>query len=99
MLRHIVMFRFDPSASEADRQAGADALAALKGAGPEIRTLAVGRNAMDNPGNFDMVIEVGLDSADDFPGYRDSLAHMEAWTGKVQPFVTEMASIQFVDES
>jgi hypothetical protein len=82
VLRHIVMFRFDPSASEADRQAGADALAALKGAVPEIRTLAV-----------------GLDSADDFPGYRDSLAHMEAWTGKVQPFVTEMASIQFVDES
>ena len=99
MFRHVVLFRFDPSATEEQRQQAAESLEQMKGAIPEIRTLSVGRNAGDNPANFDLVVEVGLDRAEDFPVYGAAPAHVHAWTQVVQPVTTELATIQWVDET
>jgi hypothetical protein len=95
MYRHLVLFRFDPATTEEQRKEGAAELEAMKGSIDEIRTLSVGWNAGQNPGNYDLVLEVGFDSADDFGAYVASPGHTHAWKDVMQPMTTEIATMQW----
>jgi hypothetical protein len=95
VVRHVVLFRFDPSVDEADRRKAAEALRAMAPGIPSVRQLAVGANVGRTPPNYDLGIEVLFDDQDGFAAYAASEPHRHAWEDVVRPLVAEVAAIQF----
>lgn len=80
MLRHIVLLRMN-AATEAERasQAGrlSDALNALPPHIEQIRALSVGRNILENPGNWDLALTVDVDDEAGLDAYRKHPEHLK----------------------
>ena len=94
MYRHIVLFKFDPSATAKDRRRGAEALEAMPAAVPEIRSLTLGWNAGGST-NYDLALTVEFDDAAGYAAYGPSAAHQHAWLDVLKPIVSDLAVIQF----
>jgi hypothetical protein len=92
--RHIVLFKFDPSATAEDRQRGAEALEAMPASVPEIRSLTLGWNA-GGATNYDLALTVEFDDAAGFAVYGPSEAHQHAWLEVLKPVVAQLAVIQY----
>ena len=95
--RHVVMFRFDPEASDEQCQAlarGLDDMPAATGAiHPD--DYRHGPDAGINPASFDYVVVADFASADDYLSYRDHHDHQALIRDLVTPIVVERASAQY----
>jgi hypothetical protein len=95
MLRHVVLFRWSESTSDADVAAIADGLATLPGEIPEISTYRFGRDVGINEGAHDFVVVADFQSVDDYLVYRDHPTHKAVLAERIAPHVADRAFIQY----
>jgi hypothetical protein len=95
MFRHVVLFRWKDGITEDQKQAFHDALLALPSQIDVLRGYHVGFDAGLGPDNFDYAIVAELDSADDYPVYRDHPAHAAFRDNHYVPLVAERAAAQY----
>lgn len=95
MLRHVVVFRWNDSVTDADLAAMAAALDALPAAIPEIADYRHGRDLGLNPANSQYAIVADFASADDFATYRDHPEHQRFIRDHITDKVADRAAVQF----
>ncbi|HKY14586.1 MAG TPA: Dabb family protein [Microthrixaceae bacterium] len=94
MFRHVVMLRLSDEATDGDRDAIVDALRALPGRIPELRSYEIGVDAGIGSGNADLVIVAGFDDVDGYTVYRDHPAHREVIESLILPVLAERMAVQ-----
>ncbi len=77
MIRHIVLFRFNPSASSKDRAALIDALRGLKDKIELVKELEVGEDVGGKPNSYDIVLNSVFETFDDVEAYAVHPDHVE----------------------
>ena len=95
MFRHVVMFRWSPEASAAQKNRGASALGELPGAIPTVRAYRCGPDAAVNPGNFDYIVVADFDDVAGYLTYRDHPAHRAVVAEHIAPILAERAAVQY----
>jgi hypothetical protein len=93
-LRHVVCFRFVPSATAEQAAALKAELEALPDAIPEIVEYRVGPDLGLNDDSWDFVVTADFATEADYRTYRDHPVHQELIATKVKPLVAERASAQ-----
>lgn len=97
ILRHIVSMRMD-AATPAEREERAETLAAALRSLPahvdEIRSLTVGLNVLDRPGNWDLVLTVDVDDESALEVYRNHPEHQKVM-GLIQELVADRCAVDF----
>ena len=94
MFRHVVLLRWKPEATAAERFAVQTHLADLPARIPEIRNYEIGADAQVNTGNFDLVIVADFDNVDDYLVYRDHADHQAVIRERIQPILADRAAVQ-----
>ena len=95
MIRHVVVFRWNESVTDADLTAMAAALDALPAAIPQIVAYRHGRDLGLNPANFEYAIVADFANADDFATYRDHPEHQRFIAEHITGRVAERTAVQF----
>ena len=95
MFRHVVLLRWNESATPEARRAVVDALEALPAAIPEIRGYRVGVDAGLAPeGNSDLAIVADFDDVAGYLVYRDHPTHQDVIARLIRPIVAARAAVQ-----
>jgi hypothetical protein len=94
MFRHVVMIGFSEEATEEQKQALRDGLAALPEHIPEIRMYRIGDDAGLSPDNYDLVVVGDFEDQDRFLTYRDHPVHQDLVKNLLRPIVARRAAIQ-----
>jgi hypothetical protein len=94
MFRHVVMLRWKPEATPAERAAVVSGLEQLPGRIAEIRDYAIGTDAHVNEGNYDLVIVADFDDVDGYLVYRDHPDHQTVLREHIAPILAERAAVQ-----
>lgn len=80
MIRHVVAFALadgDPAVRTEQAAEAARRLQALVGVVPSLRSMSAGANALDLPGNWDLVLVADFDDAAGLDAYQVHPAHEE----------------------
>ena len=93
-LRHIVLFRFKPETTQAQRNEAQQALAVMRDRIPEVRALTVGPVVTEGA-DFDLALVVDFDDVAAYKRYGPHEAHQHAWLQVLQPLVDNVKSLQF----
>jgi Stress responsive A/B Barrel Domain len=95
--RHVVMFRFTDDATDEQRGALAEGLAAMPAATGAVAAdrYVHGFDAGVNPASWDYVVVADFVSADDYLAYRDHPDHQALIRDLVTPIVAERAFVQY----
>jgi hypothetical protein len=94
-IRHVVVFRWHPDATEEQKRTLKDRLTELPGRIPEIDAYAVGGDAGINPGNFDFAVVADFADREAYAVYRDHPVHRAVIDECVKPIVAERAAVQY----
>ncbi len=95
MIRHTVMFRWKPEATEEDRQQVATEVAKLPSMVPAIRAFASGRDAGLAEANFDFAVTADFDDEAGFFAYRDDHGHRDIISRYIVPLAAQRVAVQF----
>ena len=95
MLRHVVVFRWNESVTDADITAMAAALDALPSAISQIVAYRHGRDLGLNPANAEYAIVADFANADDFATYRDHPEHQRFIADHITGRAAERIAAQF----
>jgi hypothetical protein len=95
VLRHVVLIRWKPETSDAQKQAVREELAALPAAIPEIRSYQFGDDATIVKGNFDFAIVADFENVIDFQTYAAHEAHQKLIAEHIRPILEERAAVQY----
>lgn len=95
MFRHVVMFRWVPEATEAQKTAVSDGIRALPGRIASIRAYRFGPDAEINAGNFHFAVVADFDNLAGYEAYRDDPTHQALITDHIAPIVAERAAVQY----
>jgi len=95
MIRHVVMFRFEPGTTPADVAAIVEGLGGLPHAIPEIRDYRFGHDIGVNQGNYDFAVVADFANTDDYVVYRDHPLHMALIAERIAPHIESRAAVQF----
>lgn len=95
MIRHVVVFRWNDSVTDAELTAMAAALDALPSAIAEIVDYRHGRDLGLNPANSQYAIVADFASAGDFATYRDHPEHQRFIAEHITGKVADRAAVQF----
>ena len=93
MLRHIVLLTFKPEATEAERDAFREAVAAFRDNIPELRELTFGDNLGKGPNHHDFAVVADFDDMAAFRSFVESPAH-QAYVAGPAKAVLKLAAIQ-----
>ncbi|GAA0364190.1 Dabb family protein [Actinoallomurus spadix] len=93
--RHVVMFRWNESATEERKRELVERLTALPGAIREIEAYHVGADAGLNPGNFDFAVVADFADRDAYTVYRDHPVHRAVIDECLTPILAERAAVQY----
>ncbi len=80
MIRHIVLFRFNTSASPDERTALIDALKGLKDKIELVKELEVGEDVGGKPNSYDIALNSAFETFDDVEKYAVHPDHVEVVT-------------------
>jgi hypothetical protein len=94
MFRHVVMLRWKPEATPAQRAAVENGLAGLPARIPEIASYTIGTDAGVNEGNYDLVIVADFANVDAYLVYRDHPDHQSVIREHIAPILAERAAVQ-----
>ncbi|QFG26202.1 Dabb family protein [Actinomadura sp. WMMB 499] len=94
MLRHIILLRWSPDATDARREAAAAAFRALPGAIGEIRALACGPDLALGDNEHDFAAVLDFDDADGWHAYQRHPAHRALVADVLAPILARRAAIQ-----
>lgn len=95
MIRHVVLFRLQDSATDRQAEAVVAALATLPDLVPEIRAFAVGRDLGLAEGNLSIAVTVDLDDAEAWRRYQAHPEHQRVVAEHVRPLLAARAAVQF----
>jgi hypothetical protein len=95
MIRHVVLFRWAPGATDEQKQRVAAELSRLPALVPSLRDYRLGANLGLNPGNFEFAVAADFDDVDGYLAYRDHPEHRAIVAEFIQPIVTERAAVQY----
>ena len=95
MFRHVVMFRWAPTATAAQIDAVVDGLGALPAEVPSVRAYRFGPDAGLAEGNFDFTVVADFDDVDGYVVYRDHPDHRSLITELIAPIVAERVAVQY----
>jgi hypothetical protein len=95
MIRHVVMFRWDPSVDDDHVAATAAALDRLASQVPTIAAYRHGRDLGLNEGNYDYVIVGDFETVADYETYRDHPDHRRLIADQIAGRAVERASVQY----
>ena len=95
MLRHVVLMRWKPGTSDAQKQAVREGLAALPAAIPEIRSYQFGDDAEIVEGNYEFAIVADFDNRSDFQTYSAHDAHQKLISELIRPILQDRAAAQY----
>ena len=93
-LRHVVLFRFADTTSDAQIADMEAALAALPDTIPEIASYTLGRDAGINDASWDFAVIGEFATSADYVVYRDHPVHRHVIETLVLPIVSDRASVQ-----
>ena len=95
MFRHVVMFTWSPEATDEQKAAVPERLAALPDAIPEIKEYHFGPDAGLAEGNYDFVVVADFADRDSFITYRDHPLHQAAVKEAIAPIRAGRAAVQY----
>ena len=95
MIRHVVMFRWNETASPEHLSAFATALDGLPSAIASIATYRHGPDLGINAGNHEYAVVADFATVEDFLTYRDHPEHQRLITEHITGRVADRASVQF----
>jgi hypothetical protein len=95
MFRHVVLFRWTPGATVAQKAAVTAALEALPSAIPSIRAYHVGADAGVNDGNHEYAVVADFDDVAGYLAYRDHPEHRAVIAERIAPILAERAAVQY----
>jgi|SRR5580704_17594485 hypothetical protein len=99
MLRHVVLFAFEPTLDGAGRDAIASSLEGLVGVVPGLVAMRCGRDAGLTAGNADFAVVADFTDTEAWRGYVDHPAHVAIASAQIRPFVTQRMAAQFQIEA
>ncbi|MFI6299231.1 Dabb family protein [Nonomuraea sp. NPDC050790] len=94
MIRHIVLLTWSEEATDAQKAAVAEGLAALPGAIPELRRYELGTDLGLGTGNSDFAVLAEFDSVADYEVYRDHPVHQAVIAERIKPILAARAALQ-----
>ena len=77
MIRHVAVFRFVPTFSDADREHWMTLLRALPAQIPELRSISVGTDVLGGPSSHELAIVADFDDLAGLDAYNRHPAHAE----------------------
>lgn len=95
LIRHVVLFRFVPSATAAQIAGARAALMGLKGTIPEVREIAFGPNHAPSAGDWPWVLCVTCDDMAAVERYLAHPAHVDAVNRSVVPIREARLAVDF----
>lgn len=95
MVRHVVLFRWAPEATELQKRAVFDGLLGLRDAIPEIAEYRFGPDIGLAEGNHDFAIVADFANREDYLVYRDHPSHQEFIAERIRPLLGERVAVQF----
>jgi hypothetical protein len=95
MIRHVVMFRWTPEATQEQKQRVAAELSRLPALLPVLRAYRMGADLGVNEGNFDWAAVADFDDLDGYLTYRDNAEHRAIIAEFIRPVTAERAAIQY----
>jgi hypothetical protein len=95
VIRHTVLFRWNPAVPAATLAAVGAGLGALPAAIPSIRSYSFGTDVGINEGNFDYAVVADFDDLDGYLAYRDHPDHRAVIAEHIAPNVAERVAVQF----
>lgn len=95
MFRHIVLVKWKPEATEAERQAMREAIEQLPSQVPEIIDVRCGLDVGRGPNNYDMATVFDFEDSAAFECYIASAAH-QTYVQKHAQTVAQLAVVQHV---
>jgi hypothetical protein len=93
-VRHVVLFRWSETTTDADVAAIEAALAALPAQVPELRDYRFGRDLGLSDTTWDFAVVADCDDVAGFHAYRDHPAHRAAADDLILPAAAERAAVQ-----
>jgi hypothetical protein len=95
MIRHVVMFRWTPEATEEQKQRVAAELSRLPALLPVLRAYRMGADLGINEGNFEWAAVADFDDLEGYLTYRDNPEHRAIIAEFIRPIIAERAAIQY----
>jgi hypothetical protein len=95
MIRHTVVFRWKPEATEEQRQRVLDELSRLPSVVPTLRSYEFGPDLGVNEGSFDFAVSASFEDLDGYLAYRDNPEHRAMIRDHITPITLERAAVQF----
>ncbi len=95
MIRHVVLFRFLPDTTDAQKAAIVEGLRELPAQIPELLAYAVGPDLGLTDATFDLAVVGDFADADGYRAYLAHDAHETVARERIRPFVAERASVQY----
>ena len=95
MVRHVVMFRWNPGTTARELESLERALAGMPRMCPSIRRYRFGRGLGLQEGGFDFAIVADFDDADGWRAYWAHEGHQKLVAEHVRPIAHERAALQF----
>ena len=95
MIRHNVLFKWKPEATDEEKEQVAAELAKLPSIIPSLRAFACGPDAGLAQGNFDFAVSADFDDEAGFRAYRDDPAHREIVERCILPITAQRVAVQF----
>ena len=94
MIRHNVLFRWKPEATNEEREQVATELAKLPSIVPSLRAFVCGPDVGLAQGNFDFAVSADFDDEAGFYAYRDDPVHREIIERRILPITAQRVAVQ-----
>jgi hypothetical protein len=95
MIRHTVLFKWKPEATDEEKQQVATELAKLPPIVPSLRAFALGPDAGLAQANFDFAVSADFDDEAGYFAYRDDPGHREVVEHYILPITAQRVAVQF----
>jgi hypothetical protein len=95
MIRHVVLFRWVPGATQEQKERVASELRRLPSVVPSLRAYHLGSDVGVNQGNFEFAVTADFDDVDGYLAYRDHPEHRAIVGQFIQPIAGQRAAVQF----
>jgi hypothetical protein len=95
MIRHVVLFRWKPEATQEQRTRAAAEVAKLPSIVPTVLGFASGSDIGVNQGNFEFSVTADFEDENGYLAYRDHPGHRQVVADYIAPILAERAAIQF----
>jgi hypothetical protein len=95
MIRHIVMFRWTPEATQEQKRRVTAELSRLPALLPVLRAYHMGADLGVNEGNFEWAAVADFDDLEGYLTYRDDPEHRTIIAEFIRPIAAERAAVQY----